>query len=71
MQMMFAKNSYNNDSGTWYFLLLPVVFIAIPTVFILVQWVRTRLHGKTEHRLVTHFAHKKIQFVENKAISSL
>lgn len=59
MWMMFTNNSYNNVNGTWYFLLLPVVFAAIPTVFIVVQVIHTTLHGKTEHRFVTYSANKE------------
>lgn len=59
MWMIFASNSYNNDNDTWYFLLFSVVFVAVPTVFILVRLVHIRLLGKTEHRLVTCFANKK------------
>lgn len=59
MVMMFANNSYNHVNGTWYFLLFPVVFTAIPTVFILLQLVQTILHGKREHSLATYSANKE------------
>lgn len=59
MWMMFANNSYNYVNGTWYFLLFPVVFTSVPTVFILLQLIQTILHGKTEHRLATCSANKE------------
>lgn len=59
MGVMFPNNSYNHINGAWYFLLFPVVFTAIPTVFILLQLIQIILHGKTEYRLATYSANKE------------